>query len=289
MSGIVSGIDYNMLFSPGGSSDPATSILTALYSTTPSSASTFASTGDPLLDLKLAQQNQTADVALEAKQPQIQQAITAFSTAVGKATTIQAALGNPNIQNILLTASGLSKYIGETGLVQKAFMSDPADPKSVVNQLGDSTLLKTVQTYNFAKNGLAELKKPAILSTLTNGYAEVMWRKSLDQATPGLSNAITFLSQAKSIKSVYDILSDSTNFYVITGALNIPVDIVYQDQTAQVAALNAHVNLAKLQDPKYVASLTDQYLLSQQANNPSGSGGGTDLTSLAVANSGLVA
>ena len=136
---------------------------------------------------------------------------------------------------MLLTASGLSNYIGETGLVQKAFMSDPADPKSLVNQLGDSTLLATVQTYDFAKNGLAELKNPKILATLTNGYAEVMWRQSLDQATPGLSNALAFLSQASSIKSFSDILSDPTNFYVVTGALGIPQDLsCSRSTTAQV-------------------------------------------------------
>jgi hypothetical protein len=286
MSGIVSGINYNLLFSPANSVDASTAILSALFSTTPTPVGAFASTGDPLLDLKLAQQNQTADVALEAKQPQVQQTIAAFTAAVGKATTIQAALADPSIQKVLLTASGLSQYIGETGLVQKAFMSDPAAPNSVVNQLGDSALLATVKTYDFAKNGLAELQKPAVQSTLTNGYAEVSWRQSLDQATPGLSNAISFLSQASSIKSVLDILSNSTNFYVVTGALNIPVNIVFQDQTAQIAALSSRVNLAKFQDPTYVKSLTDQYLLSQQGNKSSGGGG--DLTSLAVQSSGLV-
>ncbi len=155
-----------------------------------------------MLDLKLAQQDETVDVAQVAKQPSVQQAIAAFTTAVKQAPDIKTALGNPNVQKILLTASGLSNYIGETGLVQKAFMSDPSDPKSLVNQLGDSTLLSTVQTYDFATTGLAELQNPKILATLTDGYAEVKWRQSLDAATPGLSNALNFLSAASSIKSV---------------------------------------------------------------------------------------
>ena len=167
MGGIISGVDYGLLFSPGGSTNESAAILNALYN--PAPASTFTSTGDPLLDLKLVQKNETTDVALEAKQPAVQQAITAFTTAVNNATSIQSALGNPNVQQVLLTASGLSSYIGETGLVQKAFMSDPSNQNSVVNQLGDSTLLATVTTYNFFKNGLAELKNPKILSTLTNG------------------------------------------------------------------------------------------------------------------------
>ncbi len=263
MSGIVSGMDYGLLFS-SGSTNASADILNALYNYTPASTSTFASTGSPLADLKIAQQDQTTDVAAEAKQPQVSQAITAFTKAVANATSIQSALSNPNVQQVLLTASGLSNYIGETGLVQKAFMSDPTNPNSVVNQLGDSTLLSTVQTYNFAKNGLAELQNPSVIATLTNGYAEVQWRQSLDAATPGLSNALAFLSQASSIKSFSDVLSDPTNFYVITGALGIPTDIVDQSESAQETAINSRVDYAKFQDPTYVTSLTDQYLISQQ-------------------------
>jgi hypothetical protein len=156
-----------------------------------------------------------------------------------------------------------------------------------VNQLGDSTLLSTVQTYDFATNGLAELKNPQIVSTLTNGYAEVTWRQSLDAATPGLSNALDFLSQASSIKSFSDILSNPSNFYVITGALGIPPDIVFQSEAAQQTAINARVDYAKFQDPSYVTSLTDQYLITQRENSPSGANT-PDLTSLAVQSSGIV-
>ena len=288
MSSIVSGVDYNLLFAPDSTDNTSAAILNALYNSTPSSAGTFASTGDPLLDLKLAQKDQTADVALVAKEPVVQQAITAFTNAVNQATNITTALSNPNIQKVLLTASGLSNYIGETALVQKAFMSDPTDPKSVVNQLSDSTLLATVQTYDFAKNGLAELKNPQILSALTNGYAEVTWRQSLDAATPGLSNALDFLSQASSIKSFGDILSNPSNFYVITGALGIPPDIVFQSEAAQQTAINSRVDYAKFQDPKYVTSLTDQYLITQRENSQSSASNTPSLTSLAVQSSGLV-
>jgi Protein of unknown function (DUF1217) len=174
MGGIVSGINYSVLFSPQSITSASNAMLTALYNSAPPSATNFASTGNPLLDLKLALANQTADTAKEAKVPVVAQQIAAFTKAVTGAKTIQSALSNPNVQQVLLTASGLSSYIGETGLVQKAFLSDPSDPKSLVNKLGDSTLLATVQTYNFAKNGLAELQNPKIMATLTSGYAEVM-------------------------------------------------------------------------------------------------------------------
>lgn len=293
IGGIIPGMNYSLLFSTnsGSTTDSAASILSTLYSgTTGTSArSTFTSTGNPLLDLKIAQQDQTADVAQEKLQPQVSQAINAFTTAVKNSTSIQNALLNPNVQQVLLTANGLSEYIGQTALVQKVLLSDPSDPQSLVNQMDDPTLLSTVQTYNFAKTGLAELQNPTVVATLTNAYAEVEWRQSLDTATPGLSNALAFLSQASSIKSVNDILDNETNFDVITTALGIPQQIVNQDPTAQHTAINSRLDYTKLQDPNYVTSLTDQYLLTmQEQNQSSSSSSGTSLISLAVQSAGLV-
>lgn len=271
MSGIVSGIDYGLLFSPTDASTNWTApLLNAIYSgdnATP--ATTFASSGNPLTDLKLAQKTETAGVAQEAKQPQVSAAISGFKSAIANATTIQQALANPDVQQVLLTANGLANLIGQTGLVQKAFMSDPSDPNSLVHKLANGPLLTAVQTYDFAKNGLAELKNPKVVAALSNGYAEVMWRQGLDQATPGLSNALAFMSQASSIKSATDILDNETNFYVITGALGIPTNIVFQSQAAQESAINDRLNFSRLSDPAYVAQLTDQYLFSQQSNTQS--------------------
>jgi hypothetical protein len=291
VGGIVSGIDYSELFSSSSSSSGITaSMLSAIYSGTTGSSSTAVSTGNPLTDLKLAQANQTADVAKEALEPTVSAAISAFTKAVASATSIQSALLNPNVQKVLLTANGLSGYIGETALVQKVFLSDASDSTSLVNKLGDSTFLAANQTYNFGTTGLAELQNPKIVSTLTNAYAEVQWRTSLDVATPGLANALTFLSQASSIKSITDVFSSVTNFDVITTALGIPQTIVDQSLTAQETAVNSRLDYAKLQDPTYVNQLTDQYLLTMKEQNTSSSSSssGTSLFSLAEQSAGLV-
>jgi hypothetical protein len=290
MSGIVSGINYNLLFSGETASQAGNAILAAIYSGTSSSTptTTFVSSGNPITDLKLAQNEETTGVAQEAKQPTVADAITAFKTAVASAPNIQTALLNPAVQKVLLTANGLSSYIGETALVQKVFLSDPSDSNSLVNQMGNATLLSAVQTYNFSQNGLAELQNPTVVSTLTNAYAQQEWLQGLDQATPGLANALTFLNQASSITSAADVLSNSTNFQVITTALGIPETIVYQSTAGQEAEINAHLNIKDLQDRNYVTSLTDQYLLTMQETKSSSSGG-SSLTGLAEqASSGLV-
>jgi len=288
MSGIIGGINYSLLFAGGSSAaDASTGILTALYGgASGSSASTAVSTGNPLTDLKLAQKNQTADVAKEVKTPAVARDIAAFTKAVANAKDIKTALSNPNVLKVLLTANGLASQIAFPGLAKQVLLSDPSVSASLVHKLGNSNWLSTVKTYNFAKNGLAELKNPQVAAALTRGYAEVMWRQSLDKATPGLSNALAFLGQASSVKTVDDILGDPVNRAVVTGALNIPQAIAFQSLTAQEHAITSRLDVKNLQDPKFVTSLTDQYLLAMQQNTAVAGTG--DLTSLAVQARGLV-
>jgi Protein of unknown function (DUF1217) len=286
MSGIVSGVNYSLLFSNNTSvSNITTEMLNTIYSNAP--ASNAVSTGNPITDLKLAQANEATDVAKEAKTPQVARDIAAFQKGVADAKDIQTALKNPNVMKVLLTANNLSKYIQYPALAQKALLSDPSDSNSLVNKLTDTNLLNTTKTFDFAKNGLAALQDPKVIATLSNGYAEVMWRQSLDQATPGLSNALAFLSQASSIKSVDEILGDSVNRTVVLTALGIPQQIAFQSLTAQEQAVASRVNISKFQDPKYITSLTDQYLLTMQQQSRSGSSG-TGLTSLVTQSGGLV-
>lgn len=261
MSGIVSGMDYSLLFS--GSSDPTLGLLNMLYGGPPTASS--ASGTDPLTALKLAQKNETADVATEAKSATVARDIAAFKKGIASAKDIKAALQNPNVLKVLLTANGLGSQAGFTALAQKALMSDPSDPKSLANQLSatNSAWLSMAQTYNFAKNGLAELQNPKVQAAITNGYAQTLWEQSLDQQTPGLSSAMQFQTQAASIKKVDQILGDPVNRDVVLTALNIPLQIAYQSLAGQEQAVSSRLDIKKLQDPHFVQTLTQQYLLNK--------------------------
>ena len=285
---IISGMDYSLLFGGGATtSDIATSMLNALFSNT--TASTAVSTGNALTDLKLAQANRAADVAKEAKNPQVLRDIAAFKAGVASAKNIRTALTNPNVMKVLLTANNLSGYSQYPALAQKALLSDPGKSNSLVNQLGDPNLLNTAKSFNFAKNGLAALNSPKVISTLANGYAEVLWRQSLEKATPGLSYALGFLGQASSIKTVDNILGDPINRKVVLTALGIPPQVAFQSLTTQEQAVSSRVKMVSFQDAKFVKNLTNQFLLimQQQALSDRGTSG-TDLGALAVRANGLV-
>jgi hypothetical protein len=127
-------IDYLSLFQSGtSSSDTITSLVEDLY--------TGASTGsasNPLGALQVAEQDQTQDIAAEAKQPQVQRTIAAFNAAVAAAKTPADLLKNPSALTVLLTVNGLGDQSSYTALAQKALLSDPSDPNSLASQLATS-------------------------------------------------------------------------------------------------------------------------------------------------------
>ncbi|MGH7080619.1 MAG: DUF1217 domain-containing protein, partial [Acetobacteraceae bacterium] len=222
---ISSGIDYAALISPLASGSGAGSLIDILDGYNAPGAS--ASETNPVAALEQAEQNESKDVAITAAEPQVARAISTFTAAVKSATSPAQLLANPSVMQVLLTANGLADQVPYTALATKTLLSNPADPQSLVNQLTDSRWAPVVQTYDFATKGLSIIQNPAVISTIANGYAQYTWLASLDQVTPGLSNALSFRSEASSITSVDQILGNATMFQVVTGALGIPEQIVF--------------------------------------------------------------
>ncbi len=287
MSGIVSGIDYSLLFSGTSSStDVSSSLLTTLYSA--STSGSAISSGNPILDEKLAEQNQTKDIANEAKDPGVVRDLAAFTKGIANAKDLNSALQNPAVLKVLLTANGLGDQVTYTALASKALQSDPKVATSLVNTLTD-TRWKTVATnYSLSSKGLAGLQDPTVQAQVADAYERVTWLNSLNAATPGLAQALQFKQQASSIKTVDQILGDPTNFDVVLTALGIPQQVVYQGISGEEQAVTSKLDITKLQDPTFVNNLTSQYLLAKQAA-AQGTSTGSSLDALAVQAGGLFA
>jgi hypothetical protein len=222
-------------------------------------------------------------VANEAKQPTVSRDIAAFKTAVASATTPAQLLQNPTVLKVLLTVNGLASQIGYTALAQKALLSNPSQGNSLANQLSstNSNWLTAAQAYSFATAGLSVIQKPATLASIANAYAQQTWMTSLDQGTPGLSNALSFRAQASSITSVDQILGDATLRTVVTTALGIPEQIAYQSLSAQEQAISSRLDIKQFSDPSFVNSFTQRYLLAAGAAAGSSASASPSLDSLA--------
>ena len=284
MSGSIGSLVLS-LFASSDSSSSSASLLSVLY---PAAGSGGAGSSDPVAALQNATADSVKDIAQTAAEPAVARDIATFRSAVASATSPAQLLQNPTVLKVLLTANGLGGQEQYPALAQKALLSDTTQTDALANTLSNTAWKATASLYAFATQGLAVLQKPGVVDTLANGYAEVTWRNSLDQTTPGLSEALSFRQSASTITSALQILGDPTLRTVVTTALNIPLQIAYQDLGAQEQAITNRVDVTRFKDPKFVDSFTTQYLIAAQANAASSSSSTSSLDALAVQARGLV-
>ena len=271
----------------------------------PSLVSTLSGTSDALLNaiygqgraiqtgqsavvaLANAQHNETSEIAATAKQPSVKRAIADFTKAVQSATSVKQLLANPSVMNVLLTANGMSDQIGYTALAKAALTSNVNDANSLVNKLTDTRWKTLASTYNFATSGLSGIQRPKAIAAIAKAYAQTVWEQAEDKATPGLANALTFIAQASSARSVDAILGNPTLRTVVTTTLGIPKQIAFQTLGAQEKSISSRFDVTKLQDPKFVQSFAQRYLIAN-AQNQSSASSITDITTLAAQAGGIV-
>jgi hypothetical protein len=250
---------------------------------------TSASAPNPVQALQSAEQNQTLDVKVTAAQPMVKTAIAAFTQAVNGAKSMTQLIANPAFMNVLLTANNMSDQIGYTALATKALTSNLSDPNSLANVLTDTRWKTLAQTYSFSASGLQSFQNPATIASIANAYATATWQTNQDSVTPGLSNALAFKAQASTITSVDQILGNPNMRTVVTTALGIPEQIAFQSINAQEQAISTRVDITQFQDPKFVESFIQRYLIANAANASSSSSTTPDLTTLAVQGQGFLA
>jgi uncharacterized protein DUF1217 len=278
-------LNYLTVLYGSGAPSGSDSLLATLYGRAGQTANPLSQ--NPAAALASAEKNETRNIRMTAVEPEVKRALDAFTTGVGKAKTVQELLANPAVMKVLMTANGLADQIPYTALARKTLQSDLSDPKSLANKLTDTRWKPVVQAYDFTNKGLSVIQDPKVISTIANAYAEVTWRKSLDAATPGLSNALAFRKEASTISSVDQILGDPVMRKVVTTALEIPLEIAFQPLQAQEKAISTRLDIAKLKDPKFVEGFVQRYLLAAGAKAAS-TGTTPDMFALSVQSRGLV-
>jgi hypothetical protein len=235
----------------GRSADPATAIATFRRAVTPAA--------------------EAKGIAAEGKDPVTLRAVEQFSRALDKATDLGKALGDPRILGVLLPALGLADKAAYPAMVRRALLSDPTDAKGLARQLGEPWSTAT-QTLRLHATGLAGLKDPAMVKTLTEGFLAYRYRTGLDEEAAGVSDALYFREKAGTVRDVYTILGDPVMRRVVTGALGLPGGIAVQSVEAQARAVSSRLDLDTLQKPAEVQKLIARYLISRAGSTP-GAGG----------------
>ena len=231
--------------------------------------------GDPaaaITALRLAEAPgaETKGVAQEQKDPVTITALKQFQAAVKGARTVQQALSDPRVLNVLLPALGLADQVSYPGLVKQALTADPSASKGLLAAL-DSRFKAAAQTLDLKNKGLAGLQDPEVIKKLSDGYVTYQYQQGLDKQNPGISDALYFVENAAANANVYTILGNAVLRRVVTGALGLPAEIAVQPVETQARAITSRLDLAKLSDPKEKERLAERYVLAQAQK----AGGGT--------------
>ena len=97
----------------------------------------------------MLQQKTPASFPVLTQDPVVQREIAYFQQAAPKASTAQALLADPRLQDFVLTAFGLTSQSGMTALLQKVLNSDPSDSKSFAAQLTDTRYTTLAKAFNY--------------------------------------------------------------------------------------------------------------------------------------------
>lgn len=215
----------------------------------------------PALRRATAEGAEAKGMAREAKDPVTLSTLARFRQALDKAESIEQALTDPRVLKVLMPALGLPDQVGNPGLVRRALLSDPADPKGLAAQLG-AAWKAAAATLGAHAAGLDALRDPAMVQRLTDAYVKYAYRSGLDEQQAGLSDALYFLESAGRAERVFDILGDPVLRRVVTGALGLPEQIAVQSVEAQGRAVAARLRMESLKDERAVRMLAERYLIA---------------------------
>jgi len=118
-------------------------------------------------------------LARERKDTVTMTALAQFRQALDAAPNIDRALSDPRVLKVLMPALGLPDQVGNPGMVKRALLSDPNDPKGVAAQLGSTwknaaatlSLKATTTPKTVAFAGLTDQETAAVARQLRIGEA----------------------------------------------------------------------------------------------------------------------
>jgi hypothetical protein len=202
-------------------------------------------------------------------------AATYFATNITGVHSVTDLLADSKLTSFVLTANGIDPKKVTTDTLKKAFAADPSDPKSFVNTAAGAQFKGIVEAFNFdAKGNLTNTK----LGTAQNTGAvantdDLFLHQTLEsqegETSDGVRLALYFQRKAPTISSIYDIMSDSALYNVITTTFSLPSSISNMDVAQQAKLLGNLVNVSDLQDPTKVTKLLQRFSAMYDLQNTS--------------------
>ena len=146
--------------------------------------------------------------AMTAAEPAVRSATAYYEANIGKATSIQAFVGNYRLLSYALNAYGLGDQINNTALITQVLEGGVANSKSLANTLSNANWKAFATAFNFASGSAASISSASAVQTTTADYVEQQLESDQGAANVGVQLALYFQRVAPTVTSEYGILAD---------------------------------------------------------------------------------
>ena len=121
----------------------------------------------------LTAERKAVDQAKFAKQPNMQKEIEYFRSKVGTIETPEAFIKDFRLLKFALTAFSMESQLQYPARIKQILLSDPADSKSLVNRMSDSSYRTLNRAFNFAEGGVEKLSNSAFIVIVLPSHSAV--------------------------------------------------------------------------------------------------------------------
>ena len=185
-----------------------------------SGASATADVGSIKLALANADKNEARQRADVAKDPQVVKDLARYEKVLRNAESIDDVLNDPIARKVLMTASGLKGDVDNIGLLKKAMLSDPTDPKSVAARMSqiNGAWLQFAKEFDLAQYGLDRLYPQ-------QDGVEGRWRINLDRE----GETIEAMLEIKQVRGVWQAEIDGVAIPISVDGEDVTLDLLWRD------------------------------------------------------------
>jgi hypothetical protein len=218
--------------------------------------------------------------AMTAAEPAVKSATAYYEANIGKATSIQAFVGNYRLLSYALNAYGLGDQIHNTALITQVLEGGVANPKSLANTLSNANWRAFATAFNFAGGEAASVSSESAVQTTTADYVEQQLESDQGAQNVGVQLGLYFQRVAPTVTSEYGILADKNLLEVAQTIFGLSSATSASSIDTQAQTLSKLMPLSDLQDPKSLTRLVERFTALYDLDYGPSSGA---MTSLSVA------
>lgn len=209
-----------------------------------------------------------------SKSASVQNEVAYFKARVARIETVDDFLKDGRLLRFALKAYNLEDQLQYPARIKQIMKDDPTDPRALVQRMTSPGYREINGAFEFFKKGLTKLKSEAFQQEIVARYYAARNVDTLTETSPDLAEALYFERMIGKAKTGYDVLGDRVLFAVVIKALNLPVQAASTQIERLKTLIESKLDFKRLNEPKYVKSLVERYLILKDVESRRNEGGG---------------